>query len=317
VSVRLGEEAQNISFNLITARYARVSGTIINSAGAPVTASVNLRASEAIADPVIGPNVRAGDGTFTISNVPPGQYSLRVWGVQGPAGVPEFATMPIAVAGQDVTGLVLATTPGATASGRVVFEGDPRPDTRLFVRAVTTIANAPTFSNVSVGVRPDFTFEVSGLSDRQTFRMGMLPEGWFLKSVTHEGIDMTDEGYEFKSGQQISGVEIRLTERATTLTGAVQDARGAAVSDYTVVAFAAERAKWGYQTRFVRSARPDQDGRFSIRALPPGDYLVVALEYVETGQELDPEQLEKWRTHGTKVTLAEGEAKPLSLTLAR
>ena len=28
-----------------------------------------------------------------------------------------------------------------------------------------------------------------------------------------------------------------------------------------------------------------------MRALPPDDYLVVALEYVESGQEFDPEQL--------------------------
>lgn len=317
VSVGLGEEAQNIDFNLMTARYAAVSGTVINSAGAPVKPSVNLTASEPVADALIGPGVATADGTFTISNVPPGQYNLRVWGVQGPAGVPEFASAPVAVAGQDVTGLVLVTTPGATATGRVVFEGAAPPGTRLFVRAVTTIAAAPTFSNVSVGVRPDQTFEISGLTDRQTFRMGMLPEGWFLKSVIHDGIDVTDSGHEFKAGQHISGVEIRLTQRATTLMGTVQDARGAALPDYTVVAFAADPAKWGFQTRFVRSARPDQEGRFSIRALPPDDYLVVALEYVETGQELDPEQLEKWKTLGTKVMLAEGETKTLLLKLTR
>ena len=161
------------------------------------------------------------------------------------------------------------------------------------------------------------TFELRGLSDRQTFRPGLLPEGWFLKSVTHDGVDITDSGYDFKPGQQVPGIEILLTRRATTLTGSVQDANGTAIGDYTVVAFAADSAKWGFQTRFVRSARPDQQGRFTIRALPPGDYLVAALEYVETGQEFDPAQLQRWKPLGVPVTLGEGDAKAVTLKLAR
>ena len=89
------------------------------------------------------------------------------------------------------------------------------------------------------------------------------------------------------------------------------------MSDYSVVAFSADRGKWGYLTRFVRSARPDQDGRFTIRALPPDDYLVVALEYLESGQEFDPEQLSAWAPLATKVTLTEGGTQSISLKLAR
>lgn len=131
------------------------------------------------------------------------------------------------------------------------------------------------------------------------------------------GNDITDSGYDFTPGQQVADVEIVVTRRATTLAGTVRDAAGQILADYTVVAFAADSARWGYQTRFVRSARPDQQGRFTIRALPPGDYLVIALEYVETGQEFDPEQLERWKTQGTRVTLREGESKDVTLTLSR
>jgi hypothetical protein len=76
----------------------------------------------------------------------------------------------------------------------------------LFVRSVTTIASAPTFSNLSVGVNPDLTFEISGLAGRQTFRTGQLPEGWFLKSVTHDGVDITDAvtTFERDSGSRVS-----------------------------------------------------------------------------------------------------------------
>jgi hypothetical protein len=116
-----------------------------------------------------------------------------------------------------------------------------------------------TFANTSVGINPDLSFSLGGLTERQTFRLGSLPDGWFLKSVTHEGRDITDAGHDFKPGERVSGIQIQLTRRATTLTGAVLGDRGEPIADYTVVAFAADRAKWGYLTRFVRSARPDQN----------------------------------------------------------
>jgi hypothetical protein len=51
--------------------------------------------------------------------------------------------------------------------------------------------------------------------------------------------------------------------------------------------------------------------------VPAGEYFVVALEYVETGQENDPEQLERWRAHATKIILREAETTSLTVTLER
>jgi len=36
---------------------------------------------------------------------------------------------------------------------------------------------------------------------------------------------------------------------------------------------------------------------------------------VESGEETDPEQLEKWKSLATRVTLADGESKSLTLKL--
>jgi hypothetical protein len=41
------------------------------------------------------------------------------------------------------------------------------------------------------------------------------------------------------------------------------------------------------------------------------------LEYLEPGEEEDPEQLEHWRANATRVNLADGEAKTVSLQLSR
>ena len=53
-----------------------------------------------------------------------------------------------------------------------------------------------------------------------------------------------------------------------------------------------------------------------MTGLPPDEYYVVALDYMEMGEESDPEQLEKWKSLATRVTLADAESKPLALKLA-
>jgi len=317
IRIGLGEETQNINLTLVSARYAIVAGTVLNSLNSPASASIQLVTADAVAGETVAPARAASNGAFTLRNVAPGEYRLNVYDVRPVPEAPEFASVPVSISGEDMTAVSIGTAPGAVATGRVVLEDGAKLSASLFVRSVTTIASAPTFSNLSVGVNPDLTFELSGLAGRQTFRTGQLPEGWFLKSVAHDGVDITDTGYDFRPGQRISGIEIRLTRHATSLSGTVLDDPGKPMGDYTLVAFSTNADKWGYQTRFVRSARPDQDGKFTIRALPPDEYFVVALEYIETGQEFDPEQLANWKAVATTVALRDGEAKTLSLKLAR
>lgn len=54
-------------------------------------------------------------------------------------------------------------------------------------------------------------------------------------------------------------------------------------------------AKWTLDSRFVRAARPDQQGQFEIRGLPPGEYRAIALDYVEEGIWNDPDYLSELR----------------------
>jgi hypothetical protein len=58
-------------------------------------------------------------------------------------------------------------------------------------------------------------------------------------------------------------------------------------------------------------------GQFTLRALPPGRYLVIGVDYLETGDEQDPEILETLRRKATTLTIGEGETKTLNLKLAQ
>ncbi len=96
----------------------------------------------------------------------------------------------------------------------------------------------------------------------------------------------------------------------------MQDAKGAAETDFVVLLFSSDPQHWGWQYRHVRTARPDQTGHFLIGGLPAGPYLAVALEYVESGEETNPEFLERVKTLATPVRLTQGEKKPITLKLS-
>ena len=67
--------------------------------------------------------------------------------------------------------------------------------------------------------------------------------------------------------------------------------------------------------RFTRTMRPDQQGSYSVRGLPPGEYLVAAVESLEQGREWDPEFQGRVRDVGRSVTLREGQSLALDLKL--
>jgi hypothetical protein len=63
----------------------------------------------------------------------------------------------------------------------------------------------------------------------------------------------------------------------------------------------------------VRTVRSDKAGTFKLTALPPGDYLAIAVEYVLDGDWNDPQFLESLRDRASRVSLREGEGGTVSL----
>ena len=106
-----------------------------------------------------------------------------------------------------------------------------------------------------------------------------------------------------------------VTDKVTVLSGTVTS-RGQTTRDYSLVVFPEDATKWVYPSRYVRTARPDQQGQFSLRGLPGGErYLAVAIDYLEDGEGADPQFLTAIRDRATRVALADGESKALTLTL--
>ena len=349
LSLTLAQEVQ-IDLQMQPVRLAKISGTASSSDGKPMSGAMVMlipTMKDAIGMMPGGTSRTDKDGNFTLSNVAPGEYSVQVQSLvalmsvasdvmsmmsggeakETPAASKpmerEFAVANVTVAGEDIAGLVIAGTRGAKATGRVVFEGGEKPEAVASLRMIAVPtdldnmgANASAFGMASV--KETGAFEIDGLVGGRLFQFMNPPKGWFIKRITHEGEDITDRGREFKPGEQLDGFEIVMTRRAQRLTGRVSTDSGEPAKEYTVVAFAEDESKWGLaSSRWVASARPDQDGRFEFTQLPAGKFLAVAVDYVAQGEWNDPEWLARAAKNATKVTIEEGASATLDLKLLK
>jgi hypothetical protein len=163
-------------------------------------------------------------------------------------------------------------------------------------------------------LKPDGTFSITGVFGRSRLRIA-LPDDWAVTSVMLDGRDVAEQPFDLRSGETVTGVQIIVTKRITSVSGQIVDGRGAPVMDGTVIVFASDSDRWAENSRFVKSARPDQEGQWRIKGLPPGEYLAVAVDFVEDGQWNEREYLETLRRYGQKLILAEAGSQSISLKL--
>ncbi len=326
ITLKGGQEMSGANFALIVARMARVRGRAVNSRGEP---AVGMMAMLAPSDPgsMMMMNMSnamiAADGAFEFANVTPGRYNINIrpGGMQNPNA--EFAVMPITVSNDDVDNVMVTTHVGAVARGVVVTDDGQPPSFRpsqvqLFAQPMEPMTMfMPPGQN---RVQDDFSFEITGLFDRRRVggNLGPAPtSGWYLKSVIYDGQDVIDSGIEFAPGRAYEGIQIVLSQKTTDLSGALTDDRGNPVLDATVVVFPANRERWTYLSRYVRTMRPDTNGRFNVKNLPPAeDYLIIAVQNLEQGQASDPDFLTRAREEAKSFSLVEGETKTVDVRLS-
>jgi hypothetical protein len=288
--------------------------------------------------PMAGSSRSDKNGQFTLNNIAPGDYTIQARGVQmmttdsggdrmvftmragGGDGQTEFGNAPLSVGGEDVSNVVIMTSKGTSVSGRITFEGGAKPANTATVRVSAMAAESdgsPMLSGGSSSLTPEGTFEIKGLMGQRLFRVNGLPPGWILKSITHNGADVTDTGIDVKANEPISGLDITVTNKLTEINGSVMGSDNKPATDYTLVVFSQDAEKWRVpMTRHVTGTRPNQDGRFQVKNLPAGDYYAIAIDYIASGDWQDPEVLERLKSKATKFILEEGAVKQLELKLS-
>jgi hypothetical protein len=315
VAVALAEEAQ-ASFSMLIARMSNVSGFVRTSDGRPNTA-VRLFLRPRDFGSVSGSSGSAPirpDGTFHVANVPPGEYVLEATPV---AAGGEFAETVFTVAGRDVTNLIVITSPGVSASGRIVIAGQrPRSTdgSRITMTATPDDPGRRFYTSLAAldsrAVDASGNFRLRGLSGRVLFRPNVTGSNLVLKSVTLNGTDITDTPIDV-TNTDLTGLEIVLVEQGR-LSGTARSARGS-VKDFKVALFPANLRPGALPTRYTVTASSDPDGRFQITRLPPGEYFGAAVESLELGGEWDPAFHKSIIGRAARFTIREGQMLTIEL----
>ena len=334
ITVDVSGEAR-ADMQLYPVRTSRVTGVVLSANGTPAAgAMVSLLARDLDfvggADGMVPLQIQddaGADGRFELAGVPPGSFVLRAQTrPQMPAFDPvtlrsavpftptlESAMVPVTVTG-DVSGLTVTTSQGGTVDVVVVADqaasGPPPSNVRISVR----MGDRNEMGTSHTGARMALAMAASS----RVFVDG-LPDNWALKAIFLDNEDVTDKPVELRNGQN-GTLRVVLTDRTSDVVGTVgassSFASSGASPQATVVVFADDERKWGYPSRFIRIARTSGQGAFRIPGLPPDEaYRAIAVDYLEDGEESDPEFLQRMRERATRFSIREGEQRGLELPL--
>jgi hypothetical protein len=315
-------EVRDGSFAMqVAARLATVSGAAMDANRRPVPAgTVLLSARAGFPGPLSG-TIQA-NGRFAIPGVPPGDY---VASTSGPSSQtrdqqyrPDRSVAAVTVGASDISGVVVAPVKAVTVSGRLIVPVNSAATTQTrFIRIGVVEASPQPFVGPpppAAVVNPDLTFQLQ--APALPVMIQVLGAGPLLETAVRiGGRNFIDTPIDLRSGQDVRGVEIELTESPSLTATAI--AGSAAANDWCLVVFPQDRTKWtsrdylghSFTVLWHITARP-----FTIRTLAPGRYYAVALSRFDN-EWRDPDFLETLRPRATAFELGEAERKALRLQL--
>ena len=313
ITVGVGQQLLDVNFNLLLVRTARITGIVTDSDGSATSSGqVNL-APEATGTGgrgQLGVNFNSRidwDGKFVLNSVPPGRYVLRARGDD--TATPQYAAQPLTVGGSgDLSDVTVILYPSASVTGTVTFEAGQGPDlTQVRITAPSAENAASIGANPNGRVDKDGKFTLNGVpAGLHWIRSGGGQRGWSLKSVIVDGLDVVDTPIALRSGQTLQNVSVVFTSKLSEINGTVTNTQGNPVTDFTVLAFPTDSLLWRPLARQIATARPDQNGKFQLRSLPPGNYYVATVDPAEQGEWFEPAFLEEHRIGAARISLGEG-----------
>jgi len=346
VVVNRGETITGIDVIMAEGIPTTISGLVVAADGQAFTGgSISFRSVSSIAtgafDAAGGTGIRP-DGSFRVQ-IPPGEYQVEVRAQPGKTPMPMirpesmlFGSIRVVVSGDTMEGVTIPIGTGATASGRVIFEGKTPPT------APTNEVRLPLFNPEGPGcegsaratIAPDWSFKAEGLMGTCAAQPDATFGGWRLKALMMGDENLTGQTMTFQPGQHYGNVRLIATDKLTSVEFQVADESGQPTREYAVIVFSTDKTKWTQMGRGIRwqsppPVRPEQSAQLSERApvdvlnraavrmqsLPIGDYYAIAVDDFEQEDVFDPGTLEKLVSSAVKFSLS--ETAPLEVPLRR
>ena len=330
ITLQSGEERTDADVKLRPVPAVRLSGRLVTPAGTPppptsirLVGDAAMEVADAGFETVTG--MSDAGGRFTLLGVPSGAYVLKNantrLSIAARQGLPAFwVQQPVSVGSSDVEDLTVELRPALRVEGRIEWRGASGRQPTPGEIATRGVALEPPFGEQSTFApaaenNNRATFSTVAPAGQYIVRP-MEASGWVVQSVALDGKDITDKAFDLQA--DATSLVVVYTDRRSTVSGTVKDARGVVSADAVVLAFPTDPERWsGYGTnpRSVKSAAASRAGVYTFENLPAGEYFLIAIDGADADGWTDPQNLEVLARQATKVTVAAGEPRTLDLTL--
>ena len=328
-----GEVRYGVNFTLPPINTRRVTGRLTGPGTAVADQQVRLVPFDASwATDVTAETQSGADGTFVFEDVPEGRYRLqaghvspRPWIASGDKPLADAinaarqfcGTAEVTVRGGDVEVPDVTMVQSAAIAGELKLVRVAGGVSSMGPRRVPFSIEpaAPGLSRaIQILVTPGVAFAVSNLIPGPYFvRAGAIPSGWVLNSIDVAGHDTIDFPVDLKDADAI--VDITLANRGTELIGTVRDNRMQAAQGAVVIVMPVGLTRQNWSPNRIRETRTSASGVFSVRGLPPGEYMVVVVDEASAEGWQDERVLSRLTPLATRFTLKSMETQSLVLQM--
>lgn len=320
VMVRAGDDVP-INIMLVPTRTYRVRGIVPGlKAGEKAVVDLVSQTGDSIRSNEVG-----SDGQFEVRGVAPGTYTATGSSLGADSQV-LTARQEISVVAGDIEGVKLLLQSSFTLAGHLRFDGSAAqdltqytvnlrqsglaPDPGFFISQDSFGTNAQVdrlgrfeWKSVNPGA---YIIQVYGGNEQQNF---------FLKSAKLDGRDV-DSGF---TASGPSSLDLLLSSKGGTVEGIVVEREKDVDHDHPVpeaAVVAVPEEKYRRIPNRFGIGSTDQNGRFVIRGLPPGNYSLYAWQDVGEDVYRDPDFLESQEANGQALKVEEGSRQQLELRLS-
>ena len=321
VNVGGATPAPRAEFRLQIVPPASVSGQIVPHDGRQLlSAAIEMYPQAGEGVPMEAPEDQQilPDGHFTFAGVAPGRYQILARGQTESAAPAIFASYSLDVRGNDITGIQMVLHPGAVLEGTVAIESarGTKPPLLSSLRVRAPFIDGSAFGEAMTGtVRTAGGYALRGImKGEHQIRVDGLQPPWVVKSIEYRGRDITDLAIPVEEQSQMRDVRIVITDRASEVSGVVQNVRDRPVADTGVLVCSSVPVFWMQTSRRARVTVTDENGRWSVAGLPPGEYFAIASPTVSDGDLGHRGRLAALQTIATPFRIESNDARP-TLTL--
>lgn len=321
IEVTEGSEATNVDITVgrALATFA-VSGRVVHGDTGQPLANVRFVLQRIAPDgnPFAGTGSTSNSqGEFKLENLTPGKYTVFI----PPQANSEMRSDAVAfdLIDQDITGLLVKTSQGASVSGVIVLEGTNDKSALAMLSQMRLHAyiqnDGPGISWAQPAtINHDGSFRLSGLQNgvanfSLTFTDHRPLRRFTITRVERDGVAQV-RGVEVKEGEQVTGIRLVVNYGNGTIRGLVKLENGELPSTarFSVWFTNPGDDPTRPQGTFVPSPQVDSRGHFLVEGLAAGTYEVNASVYIPGSRRWLPPAKQQ-------VNVADGVVTEVTLTL--